>query len=943
MKTHKLPKRSRRSRRAALTTCAFLAGASAALFAQDAENEEVFTLSPFEVNAADDRGYRATNTLAGTRFDSSLKDTPASVSVFTLDFIEDAGLDSVRDAMEYTMAFNTDNRQDNGNHEQFGPGDIVARGFSLGQGTSRDFFKSETAQDRYNVERMEFSRGPNSVLFGIGNPGGIINAITKRARPNRTFGQVELQADEYGSQRYSFDYNKAIVEGKFAMRLNFLYRDKLSYRDIEFDETMRANLAFTWKVAENTTFRAGYEDGTTDKVSQRRWVARDGVSKWESFGSQTVDFNDFANDEGDIDFNAARNFARSVGGDSNRNTTPGVIDNGVTREYRDLRWTTHSTAFRDDILTTFDVWDIEHALAGTTNTTNHDFYNYSAFLEQKIGDKLYIELAFKKEHEDRDVVGILNHGDIEPRVDIAQYLPDGSVNPNFGDYYIESRPQWNPFFKDFETKRVTASYVIDPENKWLGRHQLAALWEEENYNQQFNRYRYTNRTPLDPNRLRIDQNRITGRTYISNIRGGDLPTAYQFDPFTNPLEPFQLHDAVTGEVIGTVTGDWARDRARPNTRDITSKMIAGQSFFFQDSLVFTWGLRKDDLTQRNYRETKADTAYAQANPGIMQDEILDFGLADPESFDGDTKTFGLAYKPTNWLTFTANESENFQPQTRFNVYNENIGHVTATGEDYSVRFDLFENRVYLVANYFETVVDNQTSSNFSTINRANSIWSTLNMTDMLVEENGVKGKSSTGSGWEYELVANPTPNITLRANYTNRDNLVTEVNPFVTAYIAEHRSLWLQNADTPILNDETQTIGDVVALMEASNADDQLQLGSLPDNFIAERAGLFGKYEFLDGPLEGFDFGGGVRHYGKRKTGIISGVLDFTDPYQVVDLKFGYKFRLKNENQVKLRLNVKNAFEQGTIQITRRRSTGEVRSFQLIDPRSLILSATYNF
>ncbi len=949
MKIHKLPSRSKPSRRAALATCILFASASVSLFAQEAEDDAVFTLSPFEVNAADDRGYRATNTLAGTRFDSSLKDTPASVSVFTMDFIQDAGLDTIREAIDYSMAFNIDNRPDNGNHEQFGPGDISARGFPPSQGTSRDFFRSETTTDRYNVERMEFSRGPNSILFGIGNPGGIVNAITKRARVERDFGQFEAQFDEFGTQRYSLDVNRVLVEGKFGLRLNLLHSEKESYRDNDFDRTDRAHIAATFKPHENTTIRADYERGFTDRVKQRRWVARDGVSQWIEAGSVPLDFDDFLNDDGSYDFGGARSFIRDNGGDVVTSDRITVIDDGQSRTTVNRKYSARSRPNRDDVLTTFDVWDFERGLSGVANTSDHDYYNYSVFLEQKIGDRFYVELAFKDEKEDRDVVTNINHGDIEPAIDIAQRLPDGSPNPHFGEYYLESRPMWQPFFKQFTTARATVSYELDFEKKWMGRHLFAALYQEEDNDQQFNRYFLSNRTPLNPSNNRVSQNRIYGVTYISPDRSSGASSGFAFDPFNEAMvAPFEVRDPVTNEVIGTVSPDWVKDRERPGAVETTSKMIAGQSFFFDDTLVFTWGFRKDELAQRNFTEQKADNAYVAANPGTLRDEILSSGLTDPAFFDGDTRSVGVVYKPLDWVSFTANQSENFRPQTRFNIFNENIGNVIADGKDYSVRFDAFEQKVYLVASYYETEVQNEGSNNFSTINRTNDIWRTLQVNNIVSDpefiiENGVKGRSFTGDGIELELVSNPIPNITLRANFTDRDNTVTDVNPFVTQYLEENISFWRQHGDLFIDGSVTDTINDRIDQMIESNEDDKLQLGSLPDNFIESRASFFGKYEFFDGPLEGFDAGIGVRHLGKRKTGIVNGVLDFSDSYEIVDLKFGYKFTLKNDNRVNLRLNIKNAFDQGLITVTRKRSSGEIRSFELIDPRSVSLTATLGF
>ena len=46
-------------------------------------------LSPFEVRAENDVGYQAANTTSGSRLNSRLRDTPASVSAFTPEFLAD--------------------------------------------------------------------------------------------------------------------------------------------------------------------------------------------------------------------------------------------------------------------------------------------------------------------------------------------------------------------------------------------------------------------------------------------------------------------------------------------------------------------------------------------------------------------------------------------------------------------------------------------------------------------------------------------------------------------------------------------------------------------------------------------------------------------------------------------------------------------------------------
>src|SRR2546429_318795 len=64
--------------------------------ASDAEKDKTekdgsIELSPFVVNEERDTGYAATDSLAGTRLRTPLKDIAASVSVITKDFLNDIG------------------------------------------------------------------------------------------------------------------------------------------------------------------------------------------------------------------------------------------------------------------------------------------------------------------------------------------------------------------------------------------------------------------------------------------------------------------------------------------------------------------------------------------------------------------------------------------------------------------------------------------------------------------------------------------------------------------------------------------------------------------------------------------------------------------------------------------------------------------------------------
>ena len=66
-----------------------------------ANKDEVIELSPFEVRAEDDKAYQAMNTTSGSRLATSLKDTAASISPFTPEFLSDIAATNVNEMLAY--------------------------------------------------------------------------------------------------------------------------------------------------------------------------------------------------------------------------------------------------------------------------------------------------------------------------------------------------------------------------------------------------------------------------------------------------------------------------------------------------------------------------------------------------------------------------------------------------------------------------------------------------------------------------------------------------------------------------------------------------------------------------------------------------------------------------------------------------------------------------
>ena len=58
---------------------------------EDEDEEDVFELSPFSVEASEDDGYMAQTTLAGSRVRTSVRDIGASIAIITQEYMEDTG------------------------------------------------------------------------------------------------------------------------------------------------------------------------------------------------------------------------------------------------------------------------------------------------------------------------------------------------------------------------------------------------------------------------------------------------------------------------------------------------------------------------------------------------------------------------------------------------------------------------------------------------------------------------------------------------------------------------------------------------------------------------------------------------------------------------------------------------------------------------------------
>lgn len=154
-------------------------------------------LSVFEVASTRDAGYRATNSVSGSRINLKLIDMPQTISVLTSDFIKDIGATEIDDAAIYASGVST-----NG----FFIGRYSIRGFDTGTARRNglSFAGGNAPIDAAVVDRIEVVKGPSSALYGTGGPGGVVNLITKTPQARRGTS-LESSIDTEGSLRGELD------------------------------------------------------------------------------------------------------------------------------------------------------------------------------------------------------------------------------------------------------------------------------------------------------------------------------------------------------------------------------------------------------------------------------------------------------------------------------------------------------------------------------------------------------------------------------------------------------------------------------------------------------------------------------------------------------------------------------------------------------------------
>jgi outer membrane receptor protein involved in Fe transport len=181
---------------------------------------ETVVLSPFEVTTRNDDGYIARNTLGASGMNVAVKDLPQSIEIITSEMIADLGAVLLDEVLRTSAAY-TPFENDVG-----GISAPVIRGF-YNNFTLRDGFRVRNGNsDTFNMDRVEIVKGAAAVLYGVSEPGGMVNYIVKKPQP-RDFTRATFTAGSYDFNRGTLDLNRSwrTSAGRLSLRALGVWQD----------------------------------------------------------------------------------------------------------------------------------------------------------------------------------------------------------------------------------------------------------------------------------------------------------------------------------------------------------------------------------------------------------------------------------------------------------------------------------------------------------------------------------------------------------------------------------------------------------------------------------------------------------------------------------------------------------------------------------------------
>lgn len=853
-------------------------------------------LSPFEVSSERDYGYTAHSSLAGGRLTTALDETPSSLTVLTREFLDDISAANYLEAAEWAV---------NASSPYTAEGDNLFNDFNVNfrnLGSSfqaRNYFIWYVNSDDYNTERIEFARGPNSVVFGDANVGGMANVNTKRAQ-FRDFGSASARISSYGGEgRYTLDLNKKVTD-TFALRFNGLLDRTENWQDRARNDREGLFLTTLWRPFKNTSVRAEGEWGHIVRVLGD--AVADSYTNWDGV---TV-----------VNGPLSANLPAATG--ISRRTNDYLVLNIARPEEGLLNWRNFGTTtgtlrsleprIPRGLPSDFPVLPYYgyHFRAPNAEAEN-DFHNYSVFVEHQVGDNLFLEAAYNHQEQYRYID---RHFYQNLTMEVNRVLPTGGLNPYFGELYADANSIFEAQGNVVDDFRVSAAYLF--ENDFLAQRMILVAGRRDDF-------------------FEVEVSR-EGRTNGSNpdmFNGANLVIyrVYESDVGTKWSPALST---------GAVATRYGVQQSRGQERELTYLQFASSGSWLPSRRLHTvLGLRRDELKRF---DSGANTL------GVNRDVITRGALGPAITNAVTTGTAGLVYDLSKSVSLVANYGESFQPSgAELGIDGRPLDPLVAEGVDVGLQLSLFDERVTgRVTYYWNRQSNRRTGGAASEINR---IWEDLQRSERVQD-----GYSDTfayeGSGLEFDFTANLTRNWRLLFNFALPEAEQNSGFEATRTYFDANIDTWRAGAAAEPDALIRQRINANIAGIESDL--EGFAEGRLLNGGYDYTANIFSRYRFSEGWAKGLTLGAGANFRGDRLvTNVPGNAFDYiySNGYVLVKLTVGYQREIWGR-EFTFNLDISNALDEPYQRYYRYRSQGGEfypDRFHVQNPRRILFTTRVAF
>lgn len=902
--------------------------------------ESVLELSPFVVTSNGETGYTAPNSLMGGRINTPLKNNPASVSVMTRQFLDDIAATRPEDVIEWAV-----NSVPNyvGATSSFSTYQYNFRNLGNSSAT-RNFVLWYGQTDDFNTERYEFARGPNGTVYGDSNIGGVPNVWTKRARfgDNRTV--VKTSADSYGSYRATVDQNLTLTDN-LALRFNAVHDNRAYWLDAPAKKFDAVALSAAYRLGEKDEIRAEGEFGYyTYPFFSNNYL--DQGSYWNG----TTAYNG-------VTAPAIHSVANPTGVVANPTSfvyIAGAPNGGLNQMGSFYRSFGTNIALHPDARPEMANFPVlpgrEFDLAPSDSLSRMHQYFYSLAWSHRFSANLSAEVSYTRTANPR-YNGPTTSGNRynEYRIDVNTVLPGGAANPNFGKAYHD---------------REVAKQ--DTKNDVTQLHGILN-W---NFNRSWVKQNFIGMVGTRLDRFNNLQARLTrtnppaGTSQLMNNAANIVLVRRYWDQAGLAIGEPAVPD-IPGVMLAFVPQSEQHQR-----KAVDFWQLASLSSFFDDKLSLMLGYRQDHVID-SQNTTANIPLTAQGLPQLGAVIVTPASPVKPVPVVGakifsnrkaGSKNAGAVYWLRPWLGLVANYAESIAANTAgAALLDGTVPGITRNQSlDFGLRLDLFEGRLAgSVSHYHNEQFGNLLTAGLQT-DQINRLWDNIGRTD-LPEVDYRDTQDKKGQGWEFELTGNPTANWRLTFNLALPESTILNIRPQLRNYYAANLAEWTAGLTDPAVSASAKLViqNDLNTIANALNG---LTPGTPVNDTYKYTANIYATYSFNEGALKGFDAGLGANVRGKNKVDVA-----FNDPYHflyspayyTVAAHVSYGFKLSNDIQVRLQLNVKNLLDDDTLVLTSQDSNayGTYRvggfptnpqaqvtnRFKFQEPRQFIVSATFEF